>query len=372
MAIADSVRKRILVVAEDAAARNVLRRQLQDAEFDITVANGLNETIGRLPEYNPDVILVNMGGDSTRCLALCSKLKNSPTYRHIPLVLLVPADTDIGDQTLATAKIDEILVGATTQAELLARVRSMSRIRQQYDELERTIEMRMALSYMIVHDVRNPLAAISLYMQLLKRKAQLQPDQIKYLDLALGEAQKMSSFLDDMLMLAKMERGKLSLSHSPLSIDRVCNSVAEKFLPLAETQSVRLKVNLTPQPQPLMADVTLFQRMLENLLSVALKRSPNNGVVTLSVSYPRVALANGSQEALPTLKLSVADQGEPIPVEDLDRIFDQLEAVRLKERGRSDLGLELAFCRMVVDAHGGRIFAVNAEDGGVAFIVELM
>ena len=247
----------------------------------------------------------------------------------------------------------------------------MLRIRQQYDELERTIEMRMALSYMIVHDVRNPLAAISLYMQLLKNKAQLQPDQIKYLDLALGEAQKMSSFLDDMLMLAKMERGKLSLSHSPLSVDRICHSVREKMAPLAETQSIRLHFHCASQLQPLMADVTLFQRMLENLLSVALKRSPVHTVISVKVTYPQATSTNGDPQA-PRLRLCVSDQGEPILPEYLVRIFDQLEAVRLKERGKSDLGLELAFCRMVIDAHNGRIFATNNLSGpGVTFTVEM-
>ena len=74
---------------------------------------------------------------------------------------------------------------------------------------------------------------------------------------------------------------------------------------------------------------------------------------------------------VPLLRLRISDQGEPIPAEDLGRIFDQLEAVRLKERGRSDLGLELAFCRMVVDAHGGQIFATNLVETGVVFTVEL-
>jgi signal transduction histidine kinase len=359
MTTAGSARKRILVAAEDATTRNLLRRQLPETEFDVTAVGNLTDAIARLPEYAPDVILVAMCADPTRCFDFCSKIKSSSTYRHIPIVLLLPTGGAVGNDVLAAAKIDEVLIGSITEAELLARVRSMVRIRQQYDELERTIEMRMALSYMIVHDVRNPLAAISLYMQLLKRKAQLQPDQVKYLDMALGEAQEMSSFLDDMLMLAKMERGKLSLSHSPLSIDRVCTSVREKLAPLAETQGVRLEFTLAPQVQSFMADVTLFQRMLENLVAVA---------------YPRAttpADARDSTAVLPLLTLSVSDRGESIPGEDLERIFDQLEAVRLKERGRSDLGLELAFCRMVVDAHGGRIAAVNLPEAGVAFVVEL-
>jgi K+-sensing histidine kinase KdpD len=120
-----------------------------------------------------------------------------------------------------------------------------------------------------------------------------------------------------------------------------------------------------------MADVTLFQRMLENLISVALKRSPTDGTVSLKVSYPRRAQENGDRQLAPLLQLQISDQGEPIAEEDLDGIFDQLETVRMKERGRSDLGLELAFCRMVVDAHGGRIFATNLPTTGVVFTVEL-
>ena len=156
MTTVESARKRILVVAEDTTTRNLLRRQLHDAEFDVVPAPSLADMIGRLPEYAPDVILISIGEDHEQCLGICKQLKNSSTYRNIPIVLLVPDETIVSSDTLAASKIDEILVGSITQAELLARVRSMVRIRQQYDELERTIEMRMALSYMIVHDVRNP------------------------------------------------------------------------------------------------------------------------------------------------------------------------------------------------------------------------
>ena len=63
----------------------------------------------------------------------------------------------------------------------------MLRIKLQYDDLERMLELRQALSYMIVHDLRNPLAAVMLYLQLLKRKSGVAPDQVRYLDLALTE-----------------------------------------------------------------------------------------------------------------------------------------------------------------------------------------
>lgn len=114
----------------------------------------------------------------------------------------------------------------------------------------------------IVHDLRNPLAAVTLYMQLLKRKGGVAPDQACYLDLALSESQKMSNFLDDMLMLAKMERGKLSLTRTPLYVECVINQLRGKHGLLAEAQNVALAVRMVEQPYPLLADVTLFQRVV--------------------------------------------------------------------------------------------------------------
>ena len=138
------------------------------------------------------------------------------------------------------AGADEFLSKPVTRMELQARVRTMLRIKMQYDQLERMLELRQALSYMIVHDLRNPLAAVMLYLQLLKRRGSVAPEHLRYLEMATSEAQKMSSFLDDMLMLAKMERGKLSISRSPLYVDHLLEQVRQKVAPYAEAQGVTL------------------------------------------------------------------------------------------------------------------------------------
>ena len=73
----------------------------------------------------------------------------------------------------------------------------------------------------------------------------------------------------------------------------------------------------------------------------------------------------------PLVRLSVLDQGRGIPPEDFVRMFDQYEAVHMKEHGKAELGLELAFCRMVAEAHGGHIFAGNNPDRGAVITVEM-
>jgi K+-sensing histidine kinase KdpD len=127
------------------------------------------------------------------------------------------------------------------------------------------------------------------------------------------------------------------------------------------------------QPYALTADVTLFQRVVENLVANALKFAPQQSIVTIEVEYPAIG-ANGRAAPAPgeaQLRVSVLDQGRGIPPDDMVRMFDQYEAVYMKEHGKSELGLELAFCRMVAEAHGGRIFAGNNPDRGAVITVEL-
>jgi signal transduction histidine kinase len=147
----------------------------------------------------------------------------------------------------------------------------------------------------------------------------------------------------------------------------------EKFGALADAQGVTLTARVPEQPYPLTADVTLFQRVVENLVANALKFAPQQSTVTVEVEYPAVgakghALRHGDGAQL---RVSVLDQGRGIPPDDMVRMFDQYEAVYMKEHGKSELGLELAFCRMVAEAHGGRIYAGNNPDRGAVITVEL-
>lgn len=370
--------KRVLVVDDESATRELLRSQLHADDIEVVEASGGHEAIQRLPELAPDVILLDEIMPDLDGYEVCRRLKHSLSYRHIPIILLTEQESVADRMRGLEAGADEFIAKPAQRMELQSRVRTMLRVKTQYDELERLLELRQALSYMIVHDLRNPLAAVTLYLQLLKRKGGVAPDQIRYLDLALSESQKMSNFLDDMLMLAKMERGKLTLTRSTLYVDRIINQVREKFNPLAEAQGVVLAAHMIEQPYPLLADVTLFQRVVENLVANALKFAPQQSTITIEIEYPQLPSQHTESARQPAtgqetaqLRVSVLDQGRGIPPDDMVRMFDQYEAVYMKEHGKSELGLELAFCRMVAEAHGGRIYAGNNPDRGAVITVEL-
>jgi len=363
--------KRIAVVDDEPASREALCALLSAEDFDIISVSSGRELLRRMSELLPDVILLDVVMPELDGYSVCHELKHSVTFRHIPIILITALDSMQDRIRGLEAGADEFLSKPVTRLELQARVRTMLRIKMQYDELERMLEMRQALSYMIVHDLRNPLAAVMLYLQLLKRRGSLAPEHMRYLDMASSEAQKMSGFLDDMLMLAKMERGKLSISRSPLYVDHLLEQVRQKMAPYAESQGITLALKTDGQSYPVVADVALFQRVAENLVANALKFSPAQSTVTVVVEYPRKNLNDEEVGSVPAVRLSVSDQGRGIPPEDFVRMFDQYEAVHMKEHGKAELGLELAFCRMVAEAHGGRIYAGNNPDKGAIITVEM-
>ncbi|HHY53850.1 MAG TPA: response regulator [Chloroflexi bacterium] len=363
--------KRVVVVDDEPSSREALCALLTAEDLDIQSLASGKELLRRMPELAPDVILLDVMMPEMDGYAVCYELKQSIAFQHIPIILITALDAVQDRVRGLEVGADEFLTKPVSRLELQARVRTMLRIKTQYDQLERMLELRQALSYMIVHDLRNPLAAVMLYLQLLKRKGSVSPEHMRYLDMATNEAQKMSSFLDDMLMLAKMERGKLSLSRSPLYVDHLLEQVRSKLAPYAEAQGVSLVLKTQGQSYPVIADVALFQRVVENLVANALKFSPPQTTVTIVAEYPRTGLSDETATNLPAVRLSVLDQGRGIPPEDFVRMFDQYEAVHMKEQGKAELGLELAFCRMVAEAHGGRIYAGNNPDRGAVITVEM-
>jgi two-component system sensor histidine kinase/response regulator len=360
---------RVLIVDDEPLARDTLEALLYLEGYQLLFATNGIDALQRMKELAPDVILLDVMMPQMTGFEVCQYLKKRGEFRHIPIILVTALD---GSEELVRgldAGADEFITKPVNSQELRARVRSMLRIKAQYDELAQTMHLREFLSNMIVHDMRNPLAAILLYIQLVKRKNNLIPEQAKYFDLIHTEAQQLSTFLDDILMLAKMEKGKLILTRSAVDMGKLVTELEQKYITLTASQSVKfVLIHTTDRAPTLTLDVGLFQRVLDNLISNALKFSQQDSKITLSIEYPRQANA---QAIAPLLRIQVMDEGPGIRPEDRERIFDKYEIVTMKQTGQSQLGLGLAFCRMVVEAHGGRIFADNNTTKGAVLTIEI-
>jgi signal transduction histidine kinase len=358
----------VLIVDDEPIACDMMEGFLSPEGYDITFANSGAEALVLVKKLSPDIILLDVMMPAMDGFEVCQRLKSDKRWRHIPILLVTAFG---GKEELIRgldAGADDFLHKPVDDLELRARVRSLMRIKKQFDELEATLHLREDLTHMIVHDIRTPLTAIMGYSEMLLAKKTLTVTDEKDTRGILNQAYRLDAFLNDMLILAKLEAEKLILNRSMADINQLIEQVKNSYDIVALSKKVDLVINLPKKSQQVFLDVNLFQRVLENLISNALKFSPSGGTATVEIEYPRAKTS--SQLPLPHLRVKIFDQGPGITEEDRERIFDKFEIVKLEETN-SQIGLGLAFCKMVVEAHGGHIFVESNNPVGSIFTLEI-
>jgi signal transduction histidine kinase len=347
-------------------ARDIIEGFLYQEGYDMVFASNGLELLKILPDVSPDIVLLDVMMPEMDGFEVCRRLKADERWRHVPIILV----TALGEKTdLARgleAGADDFIHKPVNEIELRSRVRAMLRIKQQYDELEATLRMREDLSHMIVHDMKSPLSAIVGFSELLLMKGP-PLELVRDIERIHEQALALSAFLNDMLIMAKMESGRLILNLATVHINKLIDQVEQSHSAVARLKKVKLVSDLPLADRGLKLDPNLFQRVLDNLISNAVKFSPPGGQVVIRLEYLEATASSGSK-----VRITVLDEGPGIPEAYRDRIFDKFEIVDLIQREEIEqIGIGLAFCKLVVEAHGGRIFVMPNEPSGSAFVIEI-
>ena len=361
----------VLIVDDEPYARQTIEMLLLKESYELFFAEDAHEALAQLDDEIPDVILSDVMMPNMDGFELCQRIKRNPKWNHVPIILVTALDSKQDLARGLEAGADDFLHKPINGLELRARVRSMLRIKQRHDELQAALQMRQDLANMIVHDIRSPLSTILIYCDLLESELEGNSGGMQTLDTVRGEANRLSSFLTDMLMMAKMEHGRLMLSQSPVDVNELATAVRDSYEPMARLKEIQLDLDLPTESNKMMLDANLWRRVLDNLVSNAVKFSPTGGNITLKVRYDGpdgIVSSNGSK---PHLNLQVIDEGPGIASEHYETIFDKFKIVATGRRDVKQVGLGLAFCKMVVEAHNGRIFVSANKPRGSVFTVEL-
>ena len=220
--------------------------------------------------------------------------------------------------------------------------------------------MRRDLISMIVHDLKSPLSSIqaSLDYLLAGEAGLLNPEQRKFVMLSHRSGLEMLILVQNLLDVAKLEEGKLPLNKESFAPLAWADEVLGSFRPVAEAAKKKLELIVTEDLPPVEGDRSLLSRVLGNLLSNALRHTPfGTGAVIVSIARRQQQLA-----------VEVRDNGQGIPPEYQTRIFEKFVQVERKRAHlRTGTGLGLTFCKMVVEAHGGRIYVQSVPNEGSTF-----
>ncbi|MCA9996490.1 MAG: hybrid sensor histidine kinase/response regulator [Anaerolineales bacterium] len=355
---------RVCIVDDNVIARETLADLLYPENYEmLLVESGLN-LLAQIDSLNPDVILLDVMMPELNGFDVCHRLKNHPKWQHVPIILVTALDSKDSLVRGLDAGADEFVSKPVNGSELRARVRSMLRVKQQYDALNAMLQLREDMANMLIHDMRTPLAAIALQVGLVLKQQNLAAKDLQALQTVQSEVRHLESFINDMLLVAKMERDKLLLNREPCDLGQLVQQLVSRYELLAQLRQIKLVLDMPKRPLVMPIDETLFSRMLDNLLSNALKFSPTGGTIT-------VCLHEVNEQAAGVVRrIQVSDEGSGIPEEERRNIFDKFKIVSLKREGLSQIGLGLALCRIVAEAHGGQIYVTANEPQGAVFTVE--
>lgn len=217
-------------------------------------------------------------------------------------------------------------------------------------DLDRADQQRKRLTADITHDLSTPIQIISGYMEMLEEdETTLTPQRAEIIK---TELEHLRRLVTDLSTLTQVEAGALEFQMEPMQMKEVLEQVFSAFQPIAERQGVRL-VSDVPENLPLLRiDERRVVQVLKNLLENALRHTPAGG---------EIQLGSRTNDGV---HIWVKDTGEGIAPEDLPYVFDRFYRAD-KARGASSgkMGLGLAICKALVEAHGGTIAAESEGKG---------
>jgi len=266
-----------------------------------------------------------------------------------------------------------LLARAETQREELATA---------YVDLKRAEEMRDGLTAMLVHDLRTPLTTMigSLEMLHQQQGEPLPPDlQQELIGMSAQGAHRLLGLVNELLDISKMEAGEMHIRRETVQVPETVDRAVAQVAALDMGDRAHVVRDFAPDLPLVNADQELLTRVVINLVGNALKFTPRDGQVTVSARVimplregPKEALLLTQQHPLgdpdPVMLFSVRDTGEGIPQADLSRVFDKFGQVESRKAGRKmSTGLGLTFCKLAVEAHGGRIWVESELGKGSTF-----
>ncbi|MBC7898336.1 MAG: hybrid sensor histidine kinase/response regulator [Cytophagaceae bacterium] len=368
----------VILVADDSQANcELLAEQLHSLGYRSLPAYDARSALAAVQEHLPDLVILDVQmpagdlgvHDRSAGYEVCRRIKQDPATARIPVVFITALNESSDRLQAIEAGGDDFLAKPHNRLVLGARVRSLLRLKTTSDALEESFKrlrelerVRDDLMKMIVHDLKTPLTSILATLELLG-DGDLGPlEQIQRAAVhdAMTRSDELLNLIDDLLEVRRIEETSIALTLEEFDaaslVDDVIRDSASRFE--QEHTTVHREFEGTPR---IRGDRQLLRRVLINLVQNALVHSARP-----------IDLWFASAHDPAGVRLTVRDSGPGIAPEFHEVIFRKFQkgaTSRVPTLRTSGLGL--TFCRLVVEAHGGRIWVESAEGEGSAFHVVL-
>ncbi len=367
---------KVLIVDDDKENVDLIAYFLKPQNYQIITAHDGVEALRLVESENPDIILLDIKLPKMDGFQVCERIKKNHYSRFIPIIMITALkDLKSKIQSLE-AGADDFISKPFENIELLTRVKSLLRIKKYHDELERKNKeleeknkalMRMdqfkeELNHLIVHDMKNPIFVIQGNLQMLTMGMDDSMAHLKkYVSRIDRSTQNLLRMVMNLIDITKIESGSMSLKLELASLNDVLEKSIQKLKDFPEFSGKQFNIKLADQIPYTKIDISVMERVFDNLLGFAIANVPSDGRVDVETFKTETSIG-----------ASVHDYGQQIPLKYGDNVFNKFRQVEIKKEGyRVGRGLGLTFCNLAIEAHGGKMYLDESNNIGNRIVVEL-
>ena len=356
----------LLVVDDDATNRDVLSRRLKRQGHNVRMASNGPDALRMMRESPFDIVLLDVMMPDMDGYEVLLRIKADDALQHIPVIMISALQEVESVVRCIEAGADDYLPKPFNPTLLKARIGAclekkrgrdretvlFEQLQMNYKRMQEVEKLRDDMRNMIVHDLRTPLTSVIVGVEMLEKHGELNETQREMMSIAAGGGKTLLGMINDLLDIEKMESGTTQLQYVDLSAAALVDSAVDQVTSLAADTSTSIAIHVPHSLEHFAGDENKLSRTLVNLIANAIKFTPG-GSVTISAS-----------QDVKAVRFAIRDTGEGIPAEAFERIFEKFGQLDSHKVGT---GLGLAFCKLAVEAHGGRIAVESALGQGSTF-----
>lgn len=367
---------RILAVDDTPDNLYLIEAILEDEGYDVRLAKDGPSALAEIEDYPPSLVLLDIMMPGMDGYEVTRRIRQNPKLSYIPILLITAHEQSSVVEGL-DAGADDFIRKPFDTDELLARVRSLLRLKHSIDDREEMARQREDFVSRLTHDLRTPLVAADRMLNLFMEETFCPiSDEMKDAIVAMIRSnQNLLQMVNILLEVYRHEAGHKKLTFGPCNLCEIVREIFEELEPLAQEKSLELIQDFDQldgdanQKQAIvLGDRMELRRVLVNLIGNAIKFTDVGTIRVRIFNSPDFKTTSPNHPALSWMTIEVEDTGSGIPPEDQAVLFERFRKGKHK---RADSGLGLYLSRCIVEAHGGTIQAESELNKGSLFTVHL-
>jgi len=360
-----SKKDQILVVDDSPDNLFLVQTILEEEGYEITLAEDGRVALAQIEMSPPDLVLLDVMMPDLDGLEVTRRIRGNPQLPFMPILLITAFDQPSVVKGLDTGA-DDFIRKPVEVDELLARVRSLLRLKHAVEEREQIARQREDFVSWMTHDLRTPIVAAERMLMLFQQGAlgELSPGMAEAIATMARSNRNLLVMVNTLLEVYRYEAGRKTLCFSPVKVQEVIEEVIQELSPIAEEKGLSLPCQMAENAQTqVVGDRLELHRVFTNLIGNAIKFT-DHGSVEVRLSN----CAKDSENNDSWVMVEIQDTGCGISPEDQKMLFERF---RQGSHKRSGSGLGLHLSKRIVETHQGTIELKSELGKGSLFLVRL-